>query len=1134
MCGIFTIVSSPVAVALGRQPADLPEVEASPESLKESLSSLDFARFHQAYTDARARQRWRDVVNHLQGKLVRSKDSDASAARAEKRLLSDVAWRIEHDLMSLMQSTSELLGDSDFEESGPPVWVGWQIELTLRALGRIEVRGRDSAGIAVMLWFEDEAARDELLATAEEGAHGQILHQPVAGTSCLVLVYRVAEEVGALGYNESTLRALISKDELFERAIRAQPRHCMVTAHTRWASNGIISLENAHPVDGVLVDDLGGALIQPWRSLAVLNGDVDNYIEITDALESGWQLPAGVTTDAKAIPMLVELGDRDNPGERVDEVLVEMMDKRLEGSFATVLTRADRPGTMWCAQMGTGQALYLARAQDVVVATSEVYGSAEMTENYWNVEEARPDEVSPLVLRVDMKEDGVEMHRLSGSLPGPYELGGKRAEITTRDVDRRGFTHYFRKELEESIDSVKKTIVGRYERSSAREEDPRIDFTNLYSHARDDVFEAIAAKAFQRFVFVGQGSAHVAGKVGVRFLAEALAEQGVVCEAMTAGDFSAHELRTDLSDTCLIAVSQSGTTTDTNRCLTLGRQRGARVLGIVNRRNSAMVELSDAVVYTSDGRDIEMAVASTKAFYSQVVASFMLAQHIGLLVGSLVETQVSAALAELERLPAVMRAAFDIEDGLAECARAVGLQRRHWSLLGTGPSVATAEEIRIKFSELCYKSVSVDILENKKHIDLSAEPLILAALHDLRSDLVSDAVKEVSIFSAHRAITVVLCDRDAELYKGHTPYVFQVPPIGYGLSAVTTAILGHLFAYHTAVVMDEVAQRLRHLRKLLLKTTVDDAMLSGTQPMGFEGSNEALVFLADLFQGRFDALWPGGTSSRLSAVLQMLGADLGTSARLGALMLDADPEADPAGDEDEWCLAHLSTAIADSTRPIDSIRHQAKTITVGTSRSGYSQESVLGRALGELGLGLEDLPRSLQPSLVAVDHVLKDVPSGIRYEVEGSGPFLSLKTKKKMGSAGETESRFDVGAPLNGTKLTCVRRRQPLVVRGVRDGANLLVFPILQGGVPREVVLLHLVIRHDVSTDEKLRFLEAFPQRTEAILEHFEEIAGRPVALSELTRYSAEQLFFAAPTTLPREVLENDPEATEAGPSPRA
>ena len=96
-------------------------------------------------------------------------------------------------------------------------------------------------------------------------------------------------------------------------------------------------------------------------------------------------------------------------------------------------------------------------------------------------------------------------------------------------------------------------------------------------------------------------------------------------DAITATELSGFSMRLDMSDTLAIAVSQSGTTTDTNRTVDLLRGRGAAVIGIVNRRESDLVDKADGILYTSDGRDVEMSVASTKAFYAQVAGGALLA-----------------------------------------------------------------------------------------------------------------------------------------------------------------------------------------------------------------------------------------------------------------------------------------------------------------------------------------------------------------------------------------------------------------------------------------------------------------------------------------------------------------------------
>jgi glucosamine--fructose-6-phosphate aminotransferase (isomerizing) len=106
---------------------------------------------------------------------------------------------------------------------------------------------------------------------------------------------------------------------------------------------------------------------------------------------------------------------------------------------------------------------------------------------------------------------------------------------------------------------------------------------------------------------------------------DALSDGQLDIDPITATELSGFGMRLDMSDTLVVAVSQSGTTTDTNRTVDLVRGRGAAVLAIVNRRNSDLTDKADGVMYTSDGRDVEMSVASTKAFYAQVAAGVLLA-----------------------------------------------------------------------------------------------------------------------------------------------------------------------------------------------------------------------------------------------------------------------------------------------------------------------------------------------------------------------------------------------------------------------------------------------------------------------------------------------------------------------------
>src|SRR5262249_26460905 len=219
----------------------------------------------------------------------------------------------------------------------------------------------------------------------------------------------------------------------------------------------------------------------------------------------------------------------------------------------------------------------------------------------------------------------------------------------------------------------------------------------------------------RRVVAIGQGTAAVAGQ---SFAAALTSGTGnLLVDAMPATELSGFALRPDMHDMLVVAISQSGTTTDTNRTVDLVRARGASVVSIVNRRNSDLVEKSDGVLYTSDGRDVEMSVASTKAFYSQIAAGFLLALAIARGAGSTDEASSHELLAALRELPDRMLEVIATRDAIAGVAQRHAPAKRYWAVVGNGANRIAASELRIKLSELCYKSIACDFTEDKKHID---------------------------------------------------------------------------------------------------------------------------------------------------------------------------------------------------------------------------------------------------------------------------------------------------------------------------------------------------------------------------------------------------------------------------------
>ncbi len=539
----------------------------------------------------------------------------------------DLAWQFDQDVLANLESVKRLVaGDVDSASA----WAhGWQLNLVLNNIDRLEVRGRDSAGIAVYAHFESTQALQNFLVDEERRAaefgersrysassHRSVIRPGGLAGRTLLFAFKVSEEVGEMGANVAMLRGAIVGDRLLQAVIREPGVELQPLAHTRWASNGVVSVPNCHPVESTVFR--GGVPLEgsPGMVVAALNGDIDNYQELLQRYVGDRDLTVDdeITTDAKIVPLVV--GHHYRNGASLEEAFCAALSE-FEGSMVIGLMAADRPGEFLFGQKGSGQGLFIGLAGSSVIAASEMYGLVELTQDYVKADGARS--AAGEIFRIGLRDGSVETRLVT--VAGEKEVSAervKRAEISTRDINRGVYRRFLIKEITESVDSVRKTLRGKFEIDE--EGIPRFF---LGPEVLDpERVKSLRQGEIRRIITLGQGTAAIAAMGIADLLERALRGSRFPPQimAMKATELSGHGLDDDFSDTLVVAVSQSGTTTDTNRTVDLVRERGAWVISIVNRRNSDLVYKSHGVFYTSDGRDIEMSVASTKAFYAQNVA----------------------------------------------------------------------------------------------------------------------------------------------------------------------------------------------------------------------------------------------------------------------------------------------------------------------------------------------------------------------------------------------------------------------------------------------------------------------------------------------------------------------------------
>jgi glucosamine--fructose-6-phosphate aminotransferase (isomerizing) len=978
-----------------------------------------------------------------------------AAVEAPVLAIRDAAWTLGRDRLRAVDGVADLLGG--VEPTVASVEAYTSIHQALSGLDRLEVRGRDSAGIHVIvhghaLDLTDPATADRVAARAADPLFrtGSVR----VGDHSVAFVYKAAAEIGELGDNTAVLRAAIRADQLLTDALATPDAAVTVLGHTRWASVGIISEANAHPLESSRRDDPAAPYVA-----AALNGDVDNHLEL--AIEHGLQFADGITTDAKVIPALVANGIVS--GQGLDDSFRSTVSS-FDGSVAIAATSDARPDTLHLALRGSGQALYVGLGEDQFIVASEPYGVIEETARYLRLDGETPSNPdNPTASRGQMVVlaadgagtiDGLTRVSYDGTVLPVTDGEIVTAEITTRDIDRGDHPHFLLKEVSEAPSSFRKTLRGRL---VGADDDLRVELTD--DTLPPELRARLRGGGITRVSVIGQGTAAVAGQGVADAIRTELAGLDVMVEALPATELSGFEMRSDMSDTLVVAISQSGTTTDTNRTVDLVRARGGTVVAIVNRRNSDLVDKSDGVLYTSDGRDVEMSVASTKAFYSQIAAGLLLACALADAMRPHPTARERQArqrlLGAVRGLPDALTETLLLREHIGRIAHRIAPGRRYWALVGNGRNQVAAREVRIKLSELCYKSIACDTTEDKKHIDLSSEPMIIVCAAGLSGSTLDDVVKEVAIYGAHKAAPVVIGPDDERFVA--VADVIALPDVEPRVAFVLAAMAGHLFGYEAALAIDALAQPLRQSRSLVEATLDAEPGLLGDELLTrvVDGLREhASVFFGRLRAGDYDGTLEASTATRLASMYRYAVGVI----PLDAYQVDHGEIGTPAVVVEELMRA-TSAAIDELTRPIDAIKHQAKTVTVGISRGDEALVQVpLVAAVLEAGSPRDQLSYASLRTLAELDPAIKEVVGFTRYSIDGDAATddARISILDRGGISAGLRSRVDHDPVLRGTKHRVAFDQDVHVTQGRRDGRSIVLVPEVKDRQTIGLTIMHV------------------------------------------------------------------------------
>lgn len=537
--------------------------------------------------------------------------------------------------------------------------------------------------------------------------------------------------------------------------------------HTRWATHGGPTDHNAHPH----VDNEG--------KLAVIhNGIIENYSQLRNELEArGHKFSS--ETDTESVAHLLSDLRKKHAGD-LSAAMREAV-KALRGSFTLLAIHADAPEVVVGVRRNSPLVVGLGSGENFMA--SDVAAFIDYTKR---AVELGQDEV------VTMTPDSVSITDLDGNAVAPKEY-----EITwdASAAQKGGFTHFMLKEIFEQPKAVADTLIGRLS------DNKQIILDELHMSA-DEI------RSLKKITVIACGTAYHAGMVA-KYAIEKWAKIPVDVEI--ASEFRYRDPIID-AGTLVIAISQSGETMDTLMAVRHAKAAGGRVLAICNTNSSTIPREADAVLYTHAGPEI--AVASTKALLTQMIAVYLIGLHLAQVNGALTDAQVEELYNELLELPGKIETILETVEPLRELTRSFA-QNNIVLFLGRNIGYPVALEGALKLKELAYIHAEGFAGGELKHgpialIDQGTPVIaILPAGHEHALD--EKMLSNIQEVKARGARVIVIAEEGAHVEGAE--HIIRVPVVPALFQPVLATVPLQVFAYEMAVARGNDVDQPRNLAK---------------------------------------------------------------------------------------------------------------------------------------------------------------------------------------------------------------------------------------------------------------------------------------------------------------------------------
>ncbi|MCC3294998.1 glutamine--fructose-6-phosphate transaminase (isomerizing) [Arthrobacter sp. zg-Y411] len=541
--------------------------------------------------------------------------------------------------------------------------------------------------------------------------------------------------------------------------------------HTRWATHGGPTDENAHP-----------HLADNGRLAVIHNGIIENFAELkTQLLDAGTVFVSETDTEVAAA-LLGSIYRGEGAGDLARSM--QLACQQLEGAFTLLAVHNDSPGTVVAARRNSPLVVGLGEGENFL--GSDVSGFIDFTRR---AVELGQDQV------VTITPDSVEITDFFGT---PAEGTEFHVNWDAAAAEKGGYDSFMEKEINDQPQAVGDTLLGR------SDADGRLTLDELRVSPEE-------LKSINKIMVLACGTSAYAGQVA-KYAIEHWCRLPV--EVELSHEFRYRDPIVD-ANTLIVAISQSGETMDTLMAVRYAKEQGAKVLAICNTNGSTIPREADAVLYTHAGPEI--AVASTKAFLAQITAAYLLGLYLAQIRGNKFQGEIKDILADLSKVPDKIQQVLDNSGQIKELAQ---LMSETGSVLFLGRHVGfpVAMEGALKLKELAYIHAEGFAAGELKHgpialIEEGQPVFVVVPSPRGRDSLHAKVVSNIQEIRARGAKTIVIAEEGDDAVKAYAEHIFYVPETPPLLAPLLTTVPLQIFACELATAKGFDVDQPRNLAK---------------------------------------------------------------------------------------------------------------------------------------------------------------------------------------------------------------------------------------------------------------------------------------------------------------------------------